>query len=70
MVSNRKGNTRRDYERAAGMGMTPTEAAVFLGVSSQVVRRMANTHGIEFKKGIPGRKPKQKEVEESDARGA
>lgn len=56
MATNRKGYTKENYIAAAKEGMTPSEAAKYLGVSPQSVRRMAEKWGIEFKKGKPGRK--------------
>jgi hypothetical protein len=57
MTTNRKGYDKEDYASAAAAGMTMAEAARYLGVSPQNVRRMAENWGIDFKKGTPGRKP-------------
>lgn len=61
MATNRKGYTKDNYIAAAKEGMTAAEAAKYLGVSSQSVRRMAEKWGIDFKKGKPGRKHAMRE---------
>lgn len=56
-MGERKGYDRDDYASAAAAGMTMAEAARYLGVSPQNVRRMAEKWGVDFKRGSPGRKP-------------
>lgn len=56
-MGERKGYDRDDYASAAAAGMTMAEAARYLGVSPQNVRRMAEKWGVDFKRGTPGRKP-------------
>lgn len=56
-MGERKGYDRDDYASAAAAGMTMAEAARYLGVSRQNVRRMAEKWGVDFKRGSPGRKP-------------
>lgn len=56
-MGERKGYDMDDYASAAAAGMTMAEAARYLGVSPQNVRRMAEKWGVDFKRGSPGRKP-------------